>query len=73
MAAFKNHACLNSIEQFPEFQCDDGNQKSRVTFWKCYIKFCLKEYGMTYVVKILSEKSYCDRVFCFPGGGFSVF
>ena len=43
MAAFENHTYLNSVEQFPEFQSVDSNQKFRVTFWKFYIKFCLKE------------------------------
>ena len=41
-AAFENHAYLNSIEQFPEFQSDDVNQKFRITFWK----FCPEEWLM---------------------------
>ena len=58
MAAFENHVYLNSTEQFPKFQSDDVNQK-------------FIEKGMTDVVKILSF--YGNQVFCFPGGGFSVF
>ena len=56
-AAFEDHAYLNSMEEFPEFWSDDVSQKLRITFWKFYIKFFPKEQGMTYVVKILSEKS----------------
>ena len=57
-AAFENPVYLNSTEQFPEFQSDEVNRK-------------FIEQGMTDVVKILGF--YGDRVFCFPGGGFSVF
>ena len=52
-AAYENHAYLNSIEQFPEFQSDEGNQKFRITCRKFYMKFCPKEKGITYVVKNL--------------------
>ena len=38
MAAFENHTYLNSVEQFPEFQSVDSNQKFRVTFWKILYK-----------------------------------
>ena len=68
MSAFENHVYLNSTEQFPEFQSEDVNRKfieqgDYVMKWLCS--------EMTYVVKILNF--YGDRVFCFPGGGFSVF
>ena len=58
MAAFEKHVYLNSTEQFPKFQSDDVSRK-------------VIEQGMTYLVKILSF--YGNQVFCFPGGGFSVF
>ena len=42
------------------------HQKLRITFWK---QFLPHRIGNDSKVKILS----CDRVFCFPDGGFSVF
>ena len=71
-AAFENHVYLNSIEQFPEFQSDDGNQKFRMTFWNLF-KTLPRRIGNDLCSEKLSEKSYGDRVFCFPGGSLSVF
>ena len=71
-AAFENHVYLNSIEQFPEFQSDDGNQKFRITFWNLF-KTLPRRIGNDLCSEKLSEKSYGDRVFCFPGGSLSVF
>ena len=71
-AAFENHVYLNSIEQFPEFQSDGGNQKFRRTFWNLF-KTLPRRIGNDLRSEKLSEKSYGDRVFCFPGGSLSVF